>query len=190
MRQTVWVWQVIVVLAWLAVRWLLLRGGGGPGRRVDTLWTANPLVFGVGVLGAHLDLVAAALALAALVLAARSPLVAGVLAGLAVSTKVTYGVVGVAVLLGWLERDRARLLRRGAVHPLAAAASSCRCTCGRARTSSTSSAGRGGRSRWPRPWRLLVERSAGRCRPATVAQPGLRGRGRALSPCSSVCSPG
>ena len=33
-----------------------------PRGRVDILWTLNPLVFGVGVLGAHVDLVAAALA--------------------------------------------------------------------------------------------------------------------------------
>lgn len=121
MRQTVWVWQVITVLAWLAVRWILLRTAADRGR-VDMLWTANPLVFGVGVLGAHLDVVAAALALAALVVAARSPLAAGVLTGLAVSTKITFGLVGVAVLLGWLERDRARILRRGAVYAAAAAA--------------------------------------------------------------------
>ena len=48
------------MLAWLAVRFLLLRAGATP-RRVDTLWTLNPLVFGIGVLGAHVDLVAAAL---------------------------------------------------------------------------------------------------------------------------------
>ena len=73
MRQTVWVWQVLTVLAWLGVRWLLLRASADP-VRVDLLWTANPLAFAIGVLGAVLDVVAAALALAALLLAARSPL--------------------------------------------------------------------------------------------------------------------
>ena len=111
LRQTVWVWQLLVVLAWLAVRALLLRAGAS-GRRVDTLWTLNPLVFGVGVLGAHVDLVAAALALAALVLAARSPVAAGAVAGLAVSCKVTYGVVVLAVLLAWWTHGRDRFLRR------------------------------------------------------------------------------
>lgn len=110
-RQTVWCWQLLVVLAWLAVRWLLLRTGA-PARRVDTLWTLNPLVFGVGVLGAHLDLVAAALGVAALVLAARSPLAAGALAGLAVSSKITYGVVGLAVLVGWWVHERRSFARR------------------------------------------------------------------------------
>jgi hypothetical protein len=111
LRETVWCWQVLVVLAWLAVRFLLLRSGATP-RRVDTLWTLNPLVFGVGVLGAHVDLVAAALGLAALVLAARNPIVGGLFAGLAVSCKITYGVVGLAVLVGWWVHERASFTRR------------------------------------------------------------------------------
>ncbi|SES48375.1 Protein of unknown function [Pedococcus cremeus] len=121
MRQTVWAWQVITVVAWLAVRWLLLRAATDP-RRVDTLWTANPLVFGVGVLGAHLDVVAAALALAALVAAARSPWAAGVLSGLAVSTKITYGVLLLAVLLAWWQHDRTGLARRVVAYAVAALA--------------------------------------------------------------------
>jgi hypothetical protein len=119
MRQTVWVWQVVTVVSWLAVR-LLLRSATADHGRVDVLWTANPLVFGVGVLGAHLDVVAAALAVAALLAAARSPLAAGALTGLAVSTKVTFGVVGLAVLLAWLQHDRAHLVRRVAVCAAAA----------------------------------------------------------------------
>ena len=119
LRETVWLWQVLVVLAWLAVRFLLLRAGS-TARRVDTLWTLNPLVFGVGVLGVHVDLVAAALAVAALVLAARSPLAGGAFAGLAVSCKVTYGVVGVAVLLGWWVHERRGFATRVAQFALAA----------------------------------------------------------------------
>jgi glycosyl transferase family 87 len=115
MRQTVWVWQVITVLAWLAVRWVLLRAAADP-VRVDVLWTANPVAFGIGVLGAHLDVPAAALALAALVLAARSPVAAGALTGLAVSTKITFGVVGLAVLLAWFQHDRRHLVRRAAAY--------------------------------------------------------------------------
>ncbi len=121
LRQTVWVWQVLTVAAWLAVRLMLLRltaeaGGGGDqaarASRVDVLWTANPLVFGVGVLGAHVDLLAAALALAALALAARSPVAAGAAAGLAVSTKITYGVVVAALGIAWLVHDRRSTPRR------------------------------------------------------------------------------
>jgi hypothetical protein len=105
MRETVWCWQVLVVLSWLAVRALLLRTSASP-RRVDVLWTLNPVVFGIGVLGGHVDLVASALALAAVVAAARSPLLAGALAGLAVSSKVTYGAAGLAVLIAWWTGQR------------------------------------------------------------------------------------
>ena len=111
LRQTVWVWQLLVVLAWVLVRLLLLRAGAAQ-VRVDTLWTFNPLVFGIGVLGAHVDLLAAALALAAIVLAARSPLAAGVVGGLAVSTKITYGIAGVALLLAWWVHERSGFVRR------------------------------------------------------------------------------
>jgi uncharacterized membrane protein len=121
MRQTVWVWQVVTVLAWLAVRWLLLRASADP-VRADLLWTANPLAFAIGVLGAHLDVVAAALALAALLLAARSPVAAGALTGLAVSTKITFGLVGVAVLLAWAERERGRWVARTVTYAAAALA--------------------------------------------------------------------
>lgn len=107
LRQTVWVWQLLTVVAWLVVRWLLRRlTGDHP--RVDVLWTANPLVLGVGVLGAHLDVVCAALAVAALAVAARSPVAAGVLAGLALSTKLPYGAAGLAVLVAWLVHERRR----------------------------------------------------------------------------------
>ncbi len=107
LRQGVWVWQVIVVLGWLAVR-ALLRAGLDPELhgRVDVLWTLNPLVVGVGVLGAHIDTVATALALAAVVVAARRPgwgaaLLSGAFVGLAGSTKFTYAVVGAGVVAAW-----------------------------------------------------------------------------------------
>jgi hypothetical protein len=121
LRQTVWVWQLVVVAAWLGVRWLLLRAGADR-RRTDVLWTVNPLVFGVGVLGAHVDLVVAALALAAVVLAGRSPLLAGVVGGLAVSAKVTWGVVGVALLLAWWTVERRGFPARAARLAVGAAA--------------------------------------------------------------------
>lgn len=107
LRQGVWVWQVLVVLAWLAVRWLLRRVlPADQHGRVDVLWTLNPLVLGLGVLGAHIDVVAAALVVASVAAAVwRSgwvgALLAGVGAALAGSTKVTYAVVAVAVLAAW-----------------------------------------------------------------------------------------
>lgn len=106
LRQGVWVWQVVVVLAWLSVRWLLRRTlDPGLHGRVDVLWTLNPLVLGVGVLGAHIDVVAAALAVAAVALASRGgwprALAAGALVGLAGSTKFTYAVVAGGIVLAW-----------------------------------------------------------------------------------------
>ena len=113
LRQTVWVWQLLIVAAWLLVR-ILLRHVASDGRtlaRVDLLWTANPLVFGVAVLGAHVDLIATALALTAVVLAARTPWIAGLVLGAAVSTKITYGIVGLAIVWSWRSLDRKPMVR-------------------------------------------------------------------------------
>ena len=113
LRQTVWVWQLLIVAAWLFVRFLLRRAAVDDvaRERVDLLWTANPLVFGVAVLGAHIDLIATALALAALFLAARRPWIAGLVLGAAVSTKITYGIVGLAILWSWRSLARKPLVR-------------------------------------------------------------------------------
>lgn len=109
LRLTVWWWQLVVVAAWLGVR-LLLRAVLGPQlhERVDLLWTLNPLLWSVGVLGAHVDLLATALAVAAVAAATRlrgrlGVLLAGALIGLAGSTKFTYAVVGVGIAFafGW-----------------------------------------------------------------------------------------
>jgi hypothetical protein len=113
LRQTVWVWQLLIVAAWLMVRFLLRRAAADDvaRRRVDLLWTANPLVFGVAVLGAHVDLIATALALAAIFLAARRPWIAGLVLGATVSTKITYGIVALAILWSWRSLVRKDLVR-------------------------------------------------------------------------------
>ncbi len=113
LRQTVWVWQLLIVAAWLMVRFLLRRAAVDDvaRRRVDLLWTANPLVFGVAVLGAHVDLIATALALAAIFLAARRPWIAGLVLGATVSTKITYGIVALAILWSWRSLVRKDLVR-------------------------------------------------------------------------------
>jgi hypothetical protein len=80
--------------------------------RVDLLWTANPVVFGIVVLGAHVDLIATALALTALSLAARRPWLAGLVLGATVSTKITYGIVGLAILWSWRSLAPRSLVRR------------------------------------------------------------------------------
>jgi len=114
LRQTVWFWQLLIVAAWLLVRVLLRHVASDDGRtlgRIDLLWTANPLVFGVAVLGAHVDLIATALALTAVVLSARTPWVAGLVLGAAVSTKITYGIVGLAILWSWRSLARKPMAR-------------------------------------------------------------------------------
>jgi hypothetical protein len=70
------------------------------------LWTLNPLVLGLGVLGAHIDVAAAALVVAAVAAVPwRAGWVGAALAGagaaLAGSTKVPYAVVAVAVVAAW-----------------------------------------------------------------------------------------
>ncbi|MEP7035437.1 MAG: hypothetical protein ABI662_03640 [Dermatophilaceae bacterium] len=114
LRQTVWVWQLLIVGAWLLVRFMLrlIAVDDLARTRVDLLWTANPIVFGVAVLGAHVDLIATALALGAVLLAARRPWMAGVVLGAAVSSKITYGIVGLAILWSWRSLARKPLVRK------------------------------------------------------------------------------
>lgn len=107
-RQAVWLWQLVIVACWLAVRAVLLRLSDEPGR-VDLLWTANPLVFGIGVLGAHVDMLAAALCVVALIAASgdrRWVAVAGLAAGLATGVKLTAVLVVPAILFGWWVAQR------------------------------------------------------------------------------------
>lgn len=113
-RQVVWVWQVVVVACWLLIRAVLLQLSDVPGR-VDLLWTANPIVFGIGVLGAHIDILAGALVVVALIAASgdrRWVVWAGVAAGLAIGVKFTAGLIVPAVLIGWWFAQRRELLRR------------------------------------------------------------------------------
>lgn len=113
LRQTVWLWQLIVIASWLAVRWGLRRILPGREARIDALWTANPLVFSVGVLGAHVDMLTTALVVLAVWVVHRyaglgGAALAGTFAALAVSSKFTYAVVLVALLLAFKDRRFAR----------------------------------------------------------------------------------
>jgi hypothetical protein len=67
-------------------------------------------VFGVAVLGAHVDLIASALALAAVFLAARRPWIAGLVLGVTVSTKITFAIVALAILWSWRSLARKDLV--------------------------------------------------------------------------------
>lgn len=112
LRATVWWWQVVVVLSWLGVRELLRRIlDGSLHERLDLVWTLNPLLWPVAVLGAHVDTLATAFAVAAVWAmhragGLRGALAGGVFTGLAGSTKFTYAIVGAGLLVafGWAGR--------------------------------------------------------------------------------------
>lgn len=117
LRLTVWSWQLLAGAAFLLTAWLLDRlARERPERRarVAVLWSGNPLLLGLLVGGAHLDVVSGAAAIACLALgvaaAARRGwasvvllLAAGVAAGAAAGTKLPYAAAGAAVL--WMYRD-------------------------------------------------------------------------------------
>lgn len=111
LRATVWCWSLICALAFVAVAVLLdrvHRGDGAARARAMVLWTLNPLLLGQLVLGAHVDVLATAPAVAALVIAARWPAPAGMLLGAAVAIKAPYALFGLAALWGvrGLARDQ------------------------------------------------------------------------------------
>jgi hypothetical protein len=97
LRATVWAWQLVCLAAWLAVGALLRHDGRG-GPRADWLWTLNPVLGGVLLVGAHVDLLGAALGLGAVLLCGRRGFVAGLLLGAAVGVKLTCALLGPAVL--------------------------------------------------------------------------------------------
>ena len=102
LRRTVWLWQLACLASWLAVGVLLRRRGGSRGA---WLWLLNPVLLGLLLVGAHVDLLAVALGLGALVLL-RRPLLAGVLLGAAVGVKLTFVLFAPAILYAlWRNRS-------------------------------------------------------------------------------------
>jgi hypothetical protein len=103
LRASLWAWQILCALAYGALVWMLLAHAGrdGPTRaRVALLVALNPLLLGQLVLGAHLDVLAAAAGLGALSAAERRPMLAGALLGAAVGMKAPYALVGLAICWG------------------------------------------------------------------------------------------
>ena len=74
--------------------------------RAAWLWLLNPVLLGVLLVGAHVDLIGAALVLVAVVLAARRPGLAGVALGGAVGLKVTFALAGPALVWALWRRQR------------------------------------------------------------------------------------
>jgi hypothetical protein len=107
-RATVWCWQLICLAGWLFVGLALIRHGrnGSAAGRAGWLWLLNPVLFGLLLLGAHVDLLAAAAGLAAVLLAGRRPVLAGALLGAAVGIKLTAVLIGPAVVWALWRRHR------------------------------------------------------------------------------------
>jgi hypothetical protein len=119
MQATVWWLAAFTAVAFVVTGLLLLLLAGITAQarsRVLLLWWLNPLLLYEVVNGAHLDGIGIAFAVAALALVRRSPLGAGVLVGLAVTVKLSFGLYVLA--LAWALRRSARsvvLLVAGAV---------------------------------------------------------------------------
>jgi len=103
LRATIWFWQLLTGAAFLAAGFTLDRLTRHDPRaraRAAVLWTLNPLLLGQLVLGGHLDVIAVAAVVGAIALAARRPLPAGMLLGVAIGSKITFALFGLAVLWG------------------------------------------------------------------------------------------
>ena len=112
LRRTVWGWQLVAGASFLAVGLildLLTRRDPVARGRAAVLWTLNPLLLGQLVLGSHVDVLAAAFALASIALVPRAPVVAGMLLAAAADTKLPYAVAGLAACWGLRRLPRARL---------------------------------------------------------------------------------
>jgi hypothetical protein len=124
-RVIVFVTAVIGALAFAGAGVALLRAAGddpAARARVALLWWLNPLVLYVGVNAAHADTVAVAFGIAALLAARRSPVGAGVLAGLACAVKVSLGLYVLALAWGLRGRPRAAAGAAGAAGAVLVAA--------------------------------------------------------------------
>lgn len=103
LQPTVWLWQVVCVLAYLALVRLLWAMTFHRWRtRVLVLVAWNPVLVGPVVLGAHVDVLAMALAASAVAAGFRRPLLAGALAAAAMSVKAPYAVVLLGLLVAAL----------------------------------------------------------------------------------------
>jgi len=111
MQATVWWLAAFTAIAFVLTGLLLLRladDTAAARSRVLLLWWLNPLLLYEVVNGAHLDGIGIAFAVAALALIRRSPLGAGVLAGIAAAVKLSFGLYVLA--LAWALRRSMRSL--------------------------------------------------------------------------------
>ena len=135
LRLTVWAWQLVVGAAFLLTAWTLdrlARPDPVARARAAVLWTLNPLLLGQLVLGAHVDVLAAAAGLGVIaltrsgagdrpgVVALRS-LAGGALFGVAAGVKAPYALFGLAACWGLSRLGARTALRRAGLGLLGAA---------------------------------------------------------------------
>jgi hypothetical protein len=123
-QATVWWLAFFTALGYAVTGLLLLRlaAAGAARSRVLLLWWLNPLLLYEVVNGAHLDGLGIAFAVGALALLRRSPLGAGVLAGVAVSVKLSFGLYALALAWGLRRSPRGLMRMAGAAAVVFAAA--------------------------------------------------------------------
>lgn len=112
MQLTVWMLQLSVAISLVVTGLLLLKlVGANPvnRRRVAMLGLANPLILWTVLAGAHNDAIAVMFGVVALVLFRRHVFLAGIMLGVAGCTKLSIGLVGVAMLWA-LRADRRRAI--------------------------------------------------------------------------------
>ncbi len=112
MQLTVWMLQLSVGISLILTSLLLLKlvGPNLPSRRrVLMLGMANPLLLWSVLAGAHNDSIAVMFAVVALVALRRHVFLAGMLIGMAGATKLSIGLVGIAMLWS-LRADRRKML--------------------------------------------------------------------------------
>jgi hypothetical protein len=120
LRLTIWLWQLIAGACFLLTALVLdrlTRADPAARARAAVLWTLNPLLLGQLVLGAHLDVLAAAAALLGLALSGEGNrwrwLAGGAALGVAAGVKAPYALAGLAVCWGLRAAGREGWRRAG-----------------------------------------------------------------------------
>ncbi len=113
-RNTVWLLQLLALACFAIVALLLDRAARTSDRaepdraraRVALLWTLNPILLFEIVNAAHIDTLAVAIGLSALLVASRSAFGSGVLVAVSVAVKISFGLYAAAIAWALLRRPR------------------------------------------------------------------------------------
>jgi hypothetical protein len=124
---TIWMLLIMTGIAFLATGYVLMRAAENP-LRATLLWVANPLLIAELVMGGHLDIYLALVAIAAIVVSrrvttVRGDIVVGLLVGVAGGIKINAAYVALGIAVPLLHnRDWWRLARTMSVAGVTTAA--------------------------------------------------------------------